>query len=62
MREAEDFLVPTTVLLPKKLKDRAKIVAPEFGALSKMICNGLQNEVEIRERKLQTPEPEQKAS
>jgi hypothetical protein len=61
MKQHDDHLVPTTVLLPKKLKDRAKLVAPEYGAFSKMICDGLEQQVEIRER-LQQQSQEQKAS
>lgn len=45
----DDYLVPTTVLIPKNLKDRAKNVAPKHGDFSKMICDGLENEVKKQE-------------
>lgn len=62
MTEEKDYLVPTTVLLRKSLKDRAKIVAPEYGGFSKLINEGLENEVVKLEFLKDSPVLEKKAS
>lgn len=55
MEQENDVLVPTTVLMSKKLKDRAKRVGTKFGDFSAMVNEGLELVVTERERRAAPP-------
>jgi hypothetical protein len=55
--------VMLSLLIPRKLKERARKVIEQHGDLTEMVIAGLEDQVLLRERRQQTTEPtEAKAS
>jgi hypothetical protein len=52
----------TTVLLPRKLKERAWKVATKHGEFTEMVIAGLEEQVALRERRQQPTESQEQAT